>query len=75
MDEKSKTFVVHMASLNLIPGIHPNKAAQIASLLTKEINIPDEYSNFVNVFLKEKALVLSEQIEFNQYIVELEEDK
>ena len=29
LDEKSETFVVHIASLNLTPGIHLDKAAQI----------------------------------------------
>ena len=45
--------------------IHPDKAAQIASLVTEEVNIPDKYSDFTNVFLEQQALVLPEQIEFN----------
>ena len=27
LDENSETFVVHVASLNLTPGIHPDRAA------------------------------------------------
>ena len=60
LDEKSETFVVHVASLNLTPGIHPNRAARIASLLTEEVKILDKYSDFVDVFSEKKALVLSE---------------
>ena len=77
LDENSETFVVHVASLNLAaaPGIHPDRAAQIASLLTKEVKIPEEYSDFTDVFSEEKALVLPEQTEFNQHAIKLEEGK
>ena len=50
LDENSKTFVMHIASLNLAPGIHSEKEAQIASLLTKEVKILDNYSDYANVF-------------------------
>ena len=77
LDENSETFVVHVASLNLAPtpGIHPDRAAQIALLLTEEVKIPEEYSDFTDVFLEEKALVLPEQTESNQHAIELEEGK
>ena len=65
MDENSETFVVHIVSLDL--GIHPNKEAQIALLLTKEVKIPNEYSDFADVFSKEKVLVLSERTNLNEY--------
>ena len=59
LDENSETFVIYVASLNLVPvlGIHP---AQIASLLTKEVKILEEYSDFINVFLEKITLVLLE---------------
>ena len=77
MDENSETFVVYVASLNLAPtpGIHPDRAAQIASLLTEEVKIPEEYSDFTDVFSEEKALVLPERTESNQHAIELEEGK
>ena len=75
LDEKSETFVVYMASLNLAPGIHPDKAAQIAFLLTKEVKILDKYSDFTNVFSEEKALVLPERTELNEHAINLEDDK
>ena len=77
LDENSETFVVYVASLNLAPtpGIHPDRAAQIALLLTEEVKIPEEYSDFTDVFSEEKALVLPERTESNQHAIELEEGK
>ena len=75
LDEKSKTFVVHVASLNLAPRIHPNREAQIASLPTEEVKILDKYSDFTNVFSEEKALVLPERTELNEHAIDLEDGK
>ena len=50
LDKNSETFVIHVASLNPIPGIHPDREAQIASLLTEEVKILDQYSDFTDVF-------------------------
>ena len=75
MDEKFETYVVHVASLNLTPGIHPDRAAQIASLLTEEVKIPDKYLDFTDVFSEEKALVLPEHIELNEHAIDLENGK
>ena len=75
MDRISDTFVVHVASLNVTPGIYLDQKAQIALLLTKEIKIPDKYSDFVNIFSEEKALVLPERTEFNEYAINLEDGK
>ena len=73
LDENSETFVVHVASLDL--GIHPDREAQIASLLTEEVKIPDEYSDFADVFSEEKALVLPERTELNEHAIDLEDGK
>ena len=75
MNEKSETFFAHVTSLNLIPEIHPDKMAQIASLLTKEVKIPDEYSDFTNVFSKKKALVLPKCTKLNEHAIDLENGK
>ena len=75
MDENSKTFVVHVASFNLTPGLYLDKAAQIAFLLVEKIKIPDEYSDFTDVFSEEKALVLSEHIKLNEHTIDLEDGK
>ena len=42
LDENSETFVIHVASLSLVPEIHLDREAQIASLLIEEVKIPDE---------------------------------
>ena len=64
---------MHVASLDL--EIHPDREAQLALLLTKEVKIPDKYSDFADVFSKEKALVLPELTELNKYAIYLEDGK
>ena len=56
----------------MAPGIHPDRTAQIVLLLTKKVKISDNYSDFVNVFSKEKTLVLTEYTEFNEHVINLE---
>ena len=75
LDDKFETFVVYMISLNLTPGIHPDKAAQIASLLAKEVRIPDKYSDFADVVSEAKASVLPKRTELNEYAINLEDGK
>ena len=75
LDENSETFVVHVASLNLTPKIHPDKAAQIASLLVKKVKIPDKYSDFADVFSEAKVLVLPKRTKLNEHAISLEYGK
>ena len=75
LDKTSETFVVYVASFNLTPRIHPDKAVQIASLLAKEVRILDEYSDFIDVILKAKALMLPEHTELNKHAINLENGK
>ena len=75
MDKNSKTFIVYVASLNVALGIHPDKVAQIALLLTKEVKILDKYSDFINIFSEKKALVLPERTKFNEPAINLEDSK
>ena len=55
--------------------IHPAREAQLASLLTKEVTVPVEYSDFADVFSEKSANVLLERIEANEHAIELEEGK
>lgn len=55
--------------------IYLNQKAQIAFLLIKKVRILEEYSNFANVFSKEKALVLLEQTKLNKHAIELKKGK
>ena len=64
-----------MAFFNLAPGIHPDKMAQIAFLLTEEVKILDKYSDFTDVFSEEKALVLPERTKLNEHAIDLEDGK
>ena len=75
LDSELKTFVIYVASLNLVPGIHPDREAQIAFLLTEEVKILGKYSDFTDVFSEEKALVLPERTEFNEHAIDLEDGK
>ena len=75
MDENSETFVIHVVSLNLIPKIHPNREAQIASLHIEKVKILDKYSDFTNNFSKEKVLVLPECTDLNEHAIGLEDSK
>ena len=78
LDEESNTFVMHVLALETPlsrMSIHPNKEAQIASLLTKKVTIPDKYSDFADVFSEKKALVLLEQTNLNKHAINLEGDK
>ena len=66
---------MHIASFNLIPGFHLDKEALIASFLTKEVNIPDEYLDFTNIFLEEKVLVQPECTKLNEHPINLKDGK
>ena len=44
-------------------------------LLTKKVKIPDKYSDFTNVFSKEKALVLPKYTDINEYAIKLKDGK
>ena len=75
LDENSETFVIYVASLSLVPGIHPDRETQIALLPTKGVKISDKYSDFTDVFSEDKTLVLTERTEFNELAIDLEDGK
>ena len=75
LDENSETFVVHIASFNLAPGIYPDKTVQIASLLTEKVKILDKYSDFADILLEKKALVLPKRNELNEHVIDLKDSK
>ena len=76
LDENIKAFMMHVISLSLNSiAIHPARKAQIALLVTKKVKILTEYSDFLDVFLKEKSSILPEATEMNQYAIELQKDQ
>lgn len=52
-------------------SIHSAKEVQIALLIAKEVKIPNKYSDFLDIFLEKKALVLLEMTKFNQHVIKL----
>ena len=54
-----------------LKSIYLDRKAQIASLITIKVIIPDEYSGFTNAFLEYQALVLLKQTKLNQYAIKL----
>ena len=73
----NKTFVVYIASLAkpmTIP-IQPFCQAQVASLMSKEIGTPAEYSKFSNIFSLDSTVELSKYIKINYHPINLLNDK
>ena len=56
-------------------AIYPAREAQITLLFTRKIKIPTKYSDFLDVFLEEKASILLEITEVNQHAIKLQEDQ
>lgn len=55
--ENVKAFIVHISFLNL-ESMYLDRNAQIASLLTEKVTIPDKYSDFANIFSEQQASML-----------------
>lgn len=61
INKKIEAFMVHVTFLSfnlLMMLINLSKKAQITLLITKEIKIPNKFSDFLDIFLKKKVLVL-----------------
>ena len=64
-----------MASVILEMTIHLAQKAQIALFITKKVTIPVLYLDYVNVFSKKLAKVLSKYTGINKYAIKLENIK
>ena len=80
LNENFEIFMIYVATLKaLLLGIiiHPLREAQIVAL--KQNKAPTKvllkYSNFADVFSKEKVLVLLEQTNLNKHTIKLKNDK
>ena len=71
LDKYVEAFVMHVTSL-LTMAIHPAREAQIALLVAKEVKIPIKYSDFSDVFLEKKALILLKATKLNQHAIKLQ---
>ena len=54
LDENFKTFVIHVASLNIAPKISQDKVAQIALLLTKKSRLQTNIRILSTCFQKKR---------------------
>ena len=53
-------------------AIHLARKTQIVLLVAKKVKILIKYLDFLDIFLEEKALILSEAIKLNQNAIELQ---
>ena len=74
LDEHIEAFLMYVTSL-LIRAIHPARKARIALLVAKEVQIPTQHLDFLDVFLKEKASILLKATELNQHVIKLQKDQ
>ena len=74
-DENIEAFVVHVSSLGLRISIHPTRETLLVLLLTKEVTVLVEYSDFADVFSDMSANVHPEQIGANEDAILLDEGK
>ena len=76
LDKNVEAFVIHVTSLNLNSMlIHSTKEAKIALLVAEEVKIPTKYSDFLDVFWKEKAWILLNATKLNQHTIELQDNQ
>ena len=78
LDVDSETFVMHVAIREQeVTLVHSKKQAQVEALLFNKVStkIPEEYSDYSNIFLAENVAELPENTGMNEHAIELEEDK
>ena len=75
LDENIEAFVMHVISLGSKISIYPSKKAQLVLLLSEEVTVPVEYSDFADVFLKKSTNILLERTGRNKHVIALEKGK
>ena len=68
LNKNIEVFVIYMTFL-LKLAIYPTKKIQIALFIVVEVKILAKYTDFSNVFLKKKALILLKITNLNQYAI------
>ena len=74
LDEQVEAFVVHITFI-LTMAIYLATKAKIALLIAKKVKISTEYSDFSDIFLEEKASILSKATKLNQHVIKLQKDQ
>ena len=82
LDEESKTFVMHVAALEVLPRsakmtMHPLQAAQIAALKQAKARtkVPSKYVDYADVFSFNLAMKLPKNTNINKHGIELQDGK
>ncbi len=79
LDPEHKTFVIHVAALNVDSGdeVHPSRRAQIVHLKADEVlsKVLSEYADSADVFSLKLATKLSEHPGINDHAIELVDDR
>lgn len=78
LDKNIKAFVIHVTFFNLstlIRLVNSAKETQIFWLIAKKVKILAKYSNFLDDFLKKKALLLLKITNLNQYAIKLQKSE
>lgn len=74
-NENINFFVVYLTFLALEMSIYSAQKAQIALLIIKKVTIFKKYTNFLNIFSKKLAKILSTRTGINQYVIKQENNK
>ncbi len=79
LNPKHEAFVVHVATLSVDSGdeMYPSRRAQIAHLKAYEAltKVPNEYTNFTDIFSPKLAAELPEHTGINDHAIELVDDR
>lgn len=76
LDRNIEAFGINVIFLNFSSIlIYPAKKAQTTYLITEKIKISTKYSDFLDVFLEKKTLMLLKLIKLNQHAIKLRDNK
>lgn len=75
LDLGKEAFIVQIIHLETTMSIYRAWKALITSLLAKKVNIPVEYLDFTDMFLKKLATKISKRSDTNKHLINLEINK
>lgn len=75
-NENIEASVIYVSSLSMgLITIDLGWEAQITLLITEKVPVLIENTNFIDVFLKKSAVVLSERVSINEHVIKLVDSK
>ena len=75
LNKNIKAFILHVTFFNLnLMTIHQVQEASIVLLVIKKVEILFKYSNYSDVFLEKKTLILLEITDVNQYVIKFQKN-